>query len=112
MKNASASLPAPDSPVTSTFASVVATRSAKFTAARIASDNAMISFTILVSKNLLSFQSRILRSNLVRRNVVALRFAPEPLEVVKPARLFVEHMHHKIAVIDQNPFGILITFDA
>src|ERR1041385_9416589 len=110
MKNASASLPAPDSPVTSTFASVVATRSAKFTAARIASDSAMISFTILLSKNLLSLHSRILRSNLVRRDVVALGFAPKPLEVVKATRLFVEHMNDKIAVVDENPFGILITF--
>src|SRR5205807_3269750 len=112
MKSPSASLPAPDSPVMSTFASVVATRSAKFTAARITSDNAIISFTILLSKNLLSFRSRILRSNLVRRDVVTLRLAPEPLKIVKPSRLLVEHVHHEIAVIDQNPFGGLIALNA
>src|SRR2546428_11642422 len=51
MKAASASLPDPDSPVTSTFASVGATRSASPTASRIASDNATISITIFLSKN-------------------------------------------------------------
>src|SRR5437868_5278819 len=51
MKAASASLPDPDSPVTSTFALVGATRSASPTASRIASDNATISITILLSKN-------------------------------------------------------------
>ena len=38
--------PAPDSPVTKTFASVAATRSARRTASRIASDCATISITI------------------------------------------------------------------
>src|SRR6185295_11981013 len=52
MKIASASLPEPDSPVMSTLASVAATRSARLTASRIASDNATISITILLSKNL------------------------------------------------------------
>src|SRR5216110_1303713 len=51
MKAASASFPDPDSPVTSTFASVGATRSASPTASRIASDNATISITIFLSKN-------------------------------------------------------------
>src|SRR5437763_229865 len=51
MKAASASFPDPDSPVTSTFASVGATRSAGPTASRIASDNATISITIFLSKN-------------------------------------------------------------
>src|SRR5437879_3816858 len=51
MKAASASFPDPDSPVISTFAFVGATRSASPTASRIASDNATISLTILLSKN-------------------------------------------------------------
>src|SRR2546430_17499307 len=51
MNAASASLPAPDSPVISTFASVVATRSARPTASRIASDSATISIIMLLSKN-------------------------------------------------------------
>src|SRR5215471_8052676 len=51
MKAASASLPAPDSPVMSTLALVGATRSASLTVSRIASDNATISITILLSKN-------------------------------------------------------------
>src|SRR6266851_1628664 len=49
MNIASASLPAPDSPVTSTLASVAATRSARPTASRIASDTATISITIPLS---------------------------------------------------------------
>src|SRR6185436_13480731 len=54
MKIESASLPQPDSPVISTLASVAATRSARLTASRIASDNATISITILLSKNLIA----------------------------------------------------------
>src|SRR5207248_1670195 len=50
MKAASASFPDPDSPVTSTFALVGATRSASPSASRIASDNATISITILLLK--------------------------------------------------------------
>src|SRR5438132_2316598 len=51
MNAARASFPQPDSPVTSTLASVAATRSARPTTFLIASDNATISVTIPLSKN-------------------------------------------------------------
>src|SRR5882672_3068105 len=50
MNHARASLPAPDSPVTSTFTLVVATRSARPTTSRIAPDNATIWITIFETK--------------------------------------------------------------
>src|SRR6266571_126363 len=112
MNAATASLPAPDSPVTSTLASVAATRSAKLTAARIASDNAMISVTILLSKNSFSLQSRSLRSNLIWRDVITLCFAPEPFEIVEASSFVIENVHDQITVIDQNPFRGLIAFDS
>src|SRR4029079_11331139 len=54
MKIESASLPQPDSPVISTLASVAAPRSPRLTASRISCDNATISITILLSKNLIA----------------------------------------------------------
>src|ERR1051325_458173 len=103
MNAASASLPAPDSPVTSTFASVAATRSARATASRLASDNATISITIVISKNQLR--------EIVGRQIQTSRLAPQSLQVVKTSRLLVKNVHYKVTIVDQDPFGGLITFN-
>jgi len=36
--------------------------------------------------------------------------APEPLQIVKAARLFGEYVNDERAVIDQNPFGVVVAF--
>ena len=46
------------------------------------------------------------------RNIETYRFTPEPLQVIEATRLIIKDMHHEIAVINQNPFGVLITFHA
>src|SRR5581483_6398028 len=40
----------------------------------------------------------------------ALGFAPETLEIVIFARPFTEDVHDEVAVIEQDPFGTLLTF--
>src|SRR6185369_2679748 len=45
-----------------------------------------------------------------RRQLDSLRFAPETFEVVELPCLLLKHMHDKIAVVQKNPFGSLVTF--
>jgi hypothetical protein len=37
---------------------------------------------------------------------------PEPFEIIVFARLFREDVHQKIAVIHEDPFGVLVALDA